>query len=130
MANERARRLRKSMTPQEVKLWVHLRRWRTLGYHFRRQRPHAGYIVDFVCLQHRLIIELDGSGHARHAQAEHDALRDSRLSAEGFNVLRFWNHQVDRSLPDVLETIWIALGDARPPPTALRAVPPPRSGEG
>ena len=62
MANERARQLRRSLTPQEVKLWVHLRQWRDRGYHFRRQRPHGSYVVDFVCLKHHLVIEIDGVG--------------------------------------------------------------------
>jgi very-short-patch-repair endonuclease len=60
MANELARQLRKTMTPQEVKLWVHLRKWRSRGFHFRRQAPRGGYIVDFVCLRERLVIEVDG----------------------------------------------------------------------
>jgi very-short-patch-repair endonuclease len=60
MANTRARQLRKTMTPQEVKLWVHLRSWKSRGYHFRRQAPREKYIVDFVCLRKHLIVELDG----------------------------------------------------------------------
>src|SRR3954465_973228 len=63
MANEIARALRKRMTPQEVKLWVHLRSWRTRGFHFRRQAPRDDFIVDFVCLKHRLIVEVDGGQH-------------------------------------------------------------------
>jgi hypothetical protein len=54
MANQIARRLRKQMTPQEVKLWVHLRSWRKQGYHFRRQAPRDGYVVDFAFLKQRL----------------------------------------------------------------------------
>jgi hypothetical protein len=50
------------MTPQEVKLWVHLRSWRKRGFHFRRQSPREGYI-DFVCMKHRLVIEVDGGQH-------------------------------------------------------------------
>jgi very-short-patch-repair endonuclease len=130
MADERARRLRKSMTPQEVKLWVHLRGWRTLGYHFRRQRPHGQYIVDFVCLKHNLAIEVDGAPHGFHSRAIRDAARDEVLRADGLRVLRFWNNEVDRNLNGVLETILAALGHQGTPPTTLRAVPPPRSGEG
>jgi len=47
------------MTPQEVKLWVHLRSWRQRGFHFRRQSRRDGYIVDFACMKHRLVIEVD-----------------------------------------------------------------------
>jgi very-short-patch-repair endonuclease len=59
MANEIARKLRKSMTRQEVKLWVKLRELRAIGHHFRRQSPLANYIVDFECRQSRLVIEVD-----------------------------------------------------------------------
>ena len=57
MANEIARSLRKRMTPQEVKLWVHLRSWRKRGFGFRRQAPRDGHVIDFVCLKHRLMVE-------------------------------------------------------------------------
>ena len=56
MANQLARKLRKTLTSQEVKIWVHLRSWRNRGFHFRRQSPRDGYIVDFVCLKHRLVV--------------------------------------------------------------------------
>jgi very-short-patch-repair endonuclease len=132
MANEQARRLRKAMTPQEVKLWAHLRGWRKHGYHFRRQAPRSGYIVDFVCLKSRLVIEVDGSGHGHYHQVVHDQKRDRVLFRKnGFRVLRFWNNEIDGSLADVLEAIHGALaGRPASPPTALRAVPPPRPGEG
>jgi hypothetical protein len=61
MANQIARKLRKTLTPQEVKIWVHLRSWRQRGFHFRRQSPRQGYIVDFVCLKHRLVVETVGN---------------------------------------------------------------------
>src|SRR5437763_5024895 len=79
MANEIARRLRKQMTPQEVKLWVHLREWRERGFHFRRQAPLERYIVDFVCLRHRLIVELDGGQHNFDVHMQRDAKRDDQL---------------------------------------------------
>jgi very-short-patch-repair endonuclease len=63
MANELARKLRKTMTPQEVKLWAHLRPLRDQGFKFRRQVPLRGYIVDFACFGARIIIEIDGSQH-------------------------------------------------------------------
>jgi very-short-patch-repair endonuclease len=132
MANEQARRLRKSMTPQEVKLWMHLRTWREQGHYFRRQAPREGYIVDFVCLKRHLVVEVDGGQHGFHRRALSDAERDRRLhKRHGFKVLRFWNSEVDRNLHGVLETILAALLE-RPasPPTDLRSVPPPRSGEG
>jgi very-short-patch-repair endonuclease len=59
MANKHARLLRKTMTRQEVKLWVHLRTWRTKGFHFRRQVPRGDHIVDFACLRRKLIVEVE-----------------------------------------------------------------------
>jgi very-short-patch-repair endonuclease len=138
MASRIARRLRKTMTPQEVKLWVRLREFRQRGYHFRRQVPRAGYILDFACLKHRLAIEVDGGGHSYHRQSVSDRDRDRRLAEDGFTILRFWNREVDLNLVGVLETILAALEvDATPPTTppvkpegfGIRVVPPPRSGE-
>jgi len=105
MANARARHLRKTMTPQEVELWVHLRSWRSRGYHFRRQSPREGAILDFVCLKQRLIVEVDGGQHNIDSHAIRDGVRDMKFSEQGFKVLRFWNSDVDRNLEGVLHTI-------------------------
>src|SRR5262245_52957211 len=129
MANLVARRLRKNMTPQEVKLWVHLRSWRKRGYHFRRQSPREGFIVDFVCMKHELVIELDGGQHNYDDHAARDAVRDNRLANKGFRVLRFWNSDIDRNLNGVLETIDSTLKQDGPHPAGFAGHPPP-SGEG
>ena len=121
MADEIARSLRKRMTPQEVKLWVHLRSWRKQGFHFRRQAPRDGHIVDFVCLKHRLIIEVDGGQHNFDAHARRDAGRDAHFANNGFRTLRFWNNEVDRNLEGVLTVIDDALRN--PPPGRPRASP-------
>jgi very-short-patch-repair endonuclease len=105
MANEIARRFRKTMTPQEVKLWVHLRDWRNRGIHFRRQSPRSGHIVDFVCLKQRLVVEVDGGQHAVNPQRALDETRDHTLSEKGFRILRFWNSDIDRNLSGVLAAI-------------------------
>ncbi len=134
MANEIARSLRKRMTPQEVKLWVHLRSWRGRGFHFRRQAPRENFVVDFVCLKHRLIVEVDGGQHNFAAHARRDAERDRHFLSRGFTVLRFWNNDIDRNLEGVLTLIDEAL--RRPPPGRLRFAAlrfgghPPPSGEG
>ncbi len=128
MANETARSLRKRMTRQEVKLWVHLRSWRRHGFHFRRQAPRDGHIVDFVCLKQRLIIEVDGGQHNLDAHARRDTERDNHFVAEGFRVLRFWNNEIDRNLQGVLTLIDAALRD--PPPGLAALGNPPPSGEG
>jgi len=129
MANETARRLRKTLTPQEVKIWNHLRSWRKLGFHFRRQAPRVGYIVDFVCLKHRLVVEIDGGQHAVESHMASDKKRDEKLTAGGFLVLRFWNSDVDQNLSGVLETIRTALMERNPHPAACGGHPPP-VGEG
>ena len=122
MANVVARRLRKALTPQEVKLWVHLRSWKVRGYHFRRQCPRDGYILDFVCLPKRLIVEVDGGQHNAGLQLTKDKARDEHFSKLGFKILRFWNNDVDRNLAGVLDVIDSELRLAAPTrPRAPRA---------
>ena len=130
MANERARHPRQSMTPQEVKLWVHLRSWRSRGYHFRRQDPRDPYIVDFVCRRHRLIVEVDGGQHNFDEQVRRDRRRDCHLERQGFKVLRYWNFEIDRNLDGVLEDIDRELGSRGPNPTPALRADPPLAGEG
>ena len=84
---ERARNLRKTQTEAEQLLWCSLRNRRFLGYKFRRQYIIGGYITDFVCLEHKLIIELDGQQH--QAQQEYDGIRTNYLKALGFRVSAF-----------------------------------------
>jgi very-short-patch-repair endonuclease len=116
------------MTPQEVKLWVHLRSWRKRGFHFRRQSPRDGFILDFVCLTRRVIVEVDGGQHNFDAHAARDAQRDRHFVRDGFLVLRFWNNQINRNVDGVLTVIDEALQNP-PPARASRGHPPP-SGEG
>ncbi|CDZ76826.1 hypothetical protein BN59_01102 [Legionella massiliensis] len=103
---QRARDLRKNSTDAERHLWYHLRANR-LGFIFKRQVPIGTYIVDFVCLEKRLIIELDGGQH-RDNQID-DMKRTDWLMAHGFKVLRFWNHDVFQQMPSILEIIMSAL---------------------
>jgi len=130
MANEVARDLRKRMTSQEVKLWLHLRSWRKRGFHFRRQAPRDGYIVDFVCLKQRLIVEVDGGQHNFDLHARRDAERDRNFTEQGFRVLRFWNNEIDRNLEGVLTLIDEALRNPHPAAIATLGGHPPPSGEG
>ena len=109
MSVERARALRKRLTPQEAKLWTRLRELRPLGHHPRRQDPIGGFVVDFSFRRRRLVVEVDGGQHGGGA----DAARDLRLAALGYRVLRFWNVDVDRNLEGVMETILIEL-ESRP----------------
>ena len=128
MANEIARRLRKRLTPQEVKLWVHLRSWRQRGFHFRRQAPRDDFIVDFVCLKHRVIVEVDGGQHNFDAHSQRDAKRDCHFVRNGYTVLRFWNNEVDRNLEGVLTLIDEVLRTPPPDGPADRHPPPPGEG--
>ncbi len=109
MANERARELRKTMTRQEVKLWVRLRELRTLGFHFRRQSPIASYIVDFECRRARVVVEIDGNQHGLAEHRIRDERRDLTLKALGYRVLRFTNQDVDRNMDGVLATVHKAI---------------------
>ena len=128
MANERARALRKRLTPQEVKLWVRLRELKPLGFHFRRQVPMGPFIIDFVSFGSRLAIELDGGQHGIPNGMRADRERDAFLHSQGFKVLRFWNSDIDQNLTGVVETIITAAGD--PHPAGQEAGHPPRKGEG
>jgi very-short-patch-repair endonuclease len=115
------------MTPQEVKIWQHLRTWKSDGFHFRRQHPEDGYILDFVCLRARVIVEVDGGQHGMLNGELRDKARDRHFMKQGYRVLRFWNTDVDQNLSGVLEIIRKAVAEA--PTPSLRADPPP-SGEG
>jgi adenine-specific DNA-methyltransferase len=101
---ERARKLRKVMTNAEHRLWFFLRGKR-LGAKFQRQRPIGPYIVDFVAQGQKLIVELDGGQHAEAMTAAYDLRRTRALEAQGFKVLRFWNHECMLEIERVLEEI-------------------------
>ena len=96
-----ARQLRRNMTDAERVLWRGLR-MRQMGVRFRRQHPLGPYIVDFVCLSHRLVLEVDGR---QHYESAYDCRRDRALSDLGFRVLRFWNHEVLQDLDAVCDHI-------------------------
>lgn len=101
----RARALRNHATDAESHLWCHLRKRQLHGWKFRRQYPLGRYIVDFVCIDARLVVELDGGQHAAREQSEDDALRSVRLRTLGYDVARYWNHDVLKQTTAVLEDI-------------------------
>ncbi len=125
----RARALRKKMTPAEARLWIHLRELRSEGLHFRRQSPRRGYILDFVCLDRRVIVEVDGASHADEDRARKDRVRDAVLAREGFLTLRYANEAVLTDVGQIIETVRMRCR-ARPTRLALRANHPPPGGEG
>jgi very-short-patch-repair endonuclease len=101
-----ARQLRRSQTPAEQLVWS-LVRDRRLGVKFRRQHPYGTFVLDFVCLERGLVVEVDGE---QHAESAYDASRDSWLAAEGLRVLRVYNQEVTGNLDGVREAILEALG--------------------
>ncbi|MFT3880493.1 MAG: endonuclease domain-containing protein [Gemmatales bacterium] len=103
----RARELRKAMTDTERFVWAKLRSRRFAGYKFRRQKPIGSYIVDFVCAEYQLIIELDGGQHVE--RTAYDNHRTEQLERLGYRVLRFWNHIVLTDWDMVEEVIWQSL---------------------
>jgi very-short-patch-repair endonuclease len=94
-------------TKEEQKLWYQLRAHRFMGRKFKRQKPKGRYVVDFVGLEEKLVIELDGGQHAENVEYDHQ--RDSWLKSQGYTVLRFWNNELLNELEGVLEQIRLAL---------------------
>jgi very-short-patch-repair endonuclease len=101
--------MRRRPTEAEQRLWRLLRNRRFVAFKFRRQVPVDHYIVDFICFEARLIIELDGS---QHAESERDQIRDAYLTAQGFRLLRIWNADLLGRPDHVLEAVWHALSPA------------------
>ena len=108
---ERARSLRKELTPAERKLWSSLRNYQLNGVSFRRQHTIGFYIVDFCAIKEKLIIELDGGQHVE--QAEYDEERTKHFESLGYKVIRFWNNQVTKELDNVILAITYALEENR-----------------
>ena len=100
-----AKVLRKTMTKHECILWKYLRKSPS-GFAFRKQHPIGKYIVDFINLEKRLIVELDGFGHGKEKQIYHDAARDKFLQDSGYRVIRFWNESIIKRMDQVLSTIY------------------------
>jgi very-short-patch-repair endonuclease len=102
MLKQNARRLRKQMTDAERALWFLLRRKQIEAHRFRRQVPIGRYIVDFACLEARLVIEVDGS---QHAESRADKERDAWLRSQNFRALRFWNNDVLHNQDGVIQLV-------------------------
>ncbi|HLY06848.1 MAG TPA: DUF559 domain-containing protein [Rhizomicrobium sp.] len=128
MKHDLARELRHRQTDLERKLWYILRDRRFHTQKFRRQQPRGPYVVDFVCFERRLVIELDGSQHAQPQNKAIDANRTAFLESRGFRVVRFWNPDFRKNKEGVLETIRIALEET-PHPARLAPRHPLPHGE-
>ncbi|MGD0723809.1 MAG: endonuclease domain-containing protein [Roseiarcus sp.] len=107
LARRRARAMRRAPTDAERALWYALRDRRMQSVKFRRQAPVGPYIADFLCVEHRLIVEADGD---QHAQGARDDVRDAWLARAGYRVLRFGNRDILRERDSVLATIAAACG--------------------
>ena len=122
-----AKALRHRMTDSERQLWTQLRAHRMKPWKFKRQQPIGPYIVDFVCFQANLVIEVDGGQHQDNMA---DLARDAWLEGQGFRVLRFWNNEVLKEMPAVLEKIMEILHPSATapgvalPPASMRSSPP------
>jgi very-short-patch-repair endonuclease len=94
--------MRNDSTKAENMLWQQLRNRQMEGAKFRRQVPLDGYILDFVCMDAKLIIEVDGS---QHAESKRDEARDAYFRSQGFRVMRFWNEEIEQGLDFVCRSI-------------------------
>ncbi len=124
---DKAKQLRAYQTDAEKRLWYHLRAHRFMGLKFKRQKPLGPYIVDFVCMKHAVIIEVDGGQH--NERQDYDERRTRWFVRKGFTVLRFWNHDVLNRTMAVLERIREAV-DARRSSRPSPPAPLPQAGEG
>ena len=110
----RDRNLRKNQTDAEVTLWHLVRGKRFSGLKFRRQHPISPYIVDFICTEKKLIIEVDGGQHAD--AVEYDKKRTAFLESKGYTVIRFWNNEILTNIEGVYEVILKHIEEPIPSP--------------
>jgi len=103
LSTEIARRLRGNPTEAEKRLWSRLRRRQLDGFYIRRQAAIGKYVVDFVCFEPKLVVEVDGGQHLE--LAARDAQRTAWLETQGYQVIRFWNNDVLENTDGVVETI-------------------------
>ncbi len=104
-ALEHSKELRKNSTPAEQILWYYLRNKQLNGLKFRRQEAFGNYILDFVCYEKKLVIELDGGGHLEDEQKQHDEIRDKFIIDNGYQVLRIFNNEIFNNIEGVIEEI-------------------------
>ena len=98
---QRARNLRNNMTEQERKLWSVIRNRQFFGYRFLRQYCIGNYIVDFVCREKQIILEVDGGQHNQQYDIDYDNNRTAYLNLKGYSVIRFWNNEIDNNIEGV-----------------------------
>lgn len=114
MGVHRSRHLRKNMSIPEAKLWAALRQLRPLGHHIRRQVQIGPYYADFACHRAKLVIEVDGATHFESGAEERDAVRTTRLEADGYLVVRVPNSEVMGNLNGVMAYLMQVLDEKSP----------------
>jgi len=117
MTITRARSLRKTATEAEKLMWRKLRSRQLNGWKFSRQIEIGPYIVDFVCREQKLIVEIDGGQHATEAA---DRVRTTYLEAQGYRIVRYWNNEVLTNITGVLEALRSSLACPSPQPSPQR----------
>lgn len=100
-----AKTLRKNSTIQEKRLWNILKNHKFHGLKFKRQEPLGEYIVDFICKEAKIIIEIDGGQHNEANNKEKDNIRTQYLESKGYKVVRFWNNEVYENIEGVIKTL-------------------------
>ncbi len=106
---EQARRLRRTQTPAELRLWPGLRGRRLQNYKFARQYPIGPFTVDFLCRDAHLVVEVDGATHSTDIEIAYDARRTAYLRSHGYRVVRILNDDIYRHFDDVMDMILLAL---------------------
>ncbi|MDO8473711.1 MAG: endonuclease domain-containing protein [Dehalococcoidia bacterium] len=112
-----SRGLRHHPTDAERLLWAKLRNKHVGGFIFRRQHSIGPYVVDFVCLKHKLVIEIDGSQHAAMSMVAADTKGTNFLKMQGYRVLRVWNNEATTNTEGVVEMIRRCLAEDSPSPS-------------
>ena len=122
MPSKHARGLRKRMTDAERLLWRHLRNRELGGWKFRRQYPVGPFIVDFICVEKNVVIEVDGGQHAEIEAL--DLQRSAYLNKMGYRVLRYWNNEVLQETEAVLTAIFAILANGKQNSPSPQPSPP------
>jgi very-short-patch-repair endonuclease len=122
MTRQLAKALRQRMTDAERLLWRHLRNRDLGGWKFRRQYPVGSFIVDFICVEKNVVIEVDGGQHAENEAL--DRQRSAYLNKMGYRVLRFWNNQVLQETEAVLTAIFVILANGKQNSPSPQPSPP------
>ncbi len=127
---EKAKELRSNQTDAEGLLWYYLQNKQLNGHKFRKQQPIGNYIVDFICLEKKLVVELDGGQHGEDEAVKYDQKRTEFLNQSGFEVLRFWNDEIFKNVESVLDSVLFHLDRDPSPKSQATSTLPQGEGDG